>query len=798
MTPTRAATVARRPRAGTSGGRAHAPASGRVGVRLGGRSVAVSTLLTVDVLLLCLVGLVMVGSASSVVSIATYGTPWAIFLREVMWMAIGGAALYCAVRLDYRRLRRLAPLLLLLTFGLLFVVLVPGLGVHAMGSSRWIGFGQLRLQPSELMKLALTLFAADFIAKRLDEDASDRRIIGPLLIVTGFACVLILAQPDMGTAMVLGFIALALLFVSGVSLGPVMKVMAALAGLAVIVAVASPYRRARLLSFVNPSAHGSGSGYQVMQSLIGLGSGHLVGAGIGGGQAQWGFLPNAHTDFIFSVIGEQLGIVGALATLVLLAGLLWLGIRTATQSPDRFGALLAIGLVAWVAAETLINVGAVVGVLPVTGIPLPFISFGGSSLVITMAAAGILVNIARQGEAVGARTPARPRRRPRTARRAAGSAAGSVRARRVTVIAGGGTGGHIVPSLQIARALVDRGHAPETIHLFGSRRGQEATTWPALEFPYTLLTGRGVRRSLAPSAWAANAGAVLGLLWACLRAVASFVARRPRAVVIVGGYASLPAGVAAVVTRVPLVSMTTDAVPGAVNGLLGRFAAANAVAFAGTGLPRAHVTGTPVRAELHALDLSSGARSRSRAELGLPVDRQTVASVGGSLGARRINRAVADLADLWSTRGDRALYHVTGRRDFEAFAPRDGDGRGLAYRVVPFEERMLDLYRAADVCVTRAGAMTVAELLVTGVPAILVPLPGAPRDHQTKNAQALVAAGVAVHVPDAECDGRRLARELDELLSDPVRLAAMRDAARGQARPDAAARVAELVDAHAH
>jgi cell division protein FtsW len=218
------------------------------------------------------------------------------------------------------------------------------------------------------------------------------------LLVTGFACVLILAQPDMGTAMVLGCLALALLFVSGVRLGPVMKVMAALAGIALIVAVASPYRRTRLLSFLDPSAHGSSSGYQVMQSLIGLGSGHLFGMGIGRGQAQWGYLPNAHTDFIFSVIGEQLGIVGALFVLALLGGFIWLGIRAAMQAPDRFGALLALGLVAWVASETLINIGAVVGVLPVTGIPLPFISFGGSSLVITMAAAGILINVARQGE----------------------------------------------------------------------------------------------------------------------------------------------------------------------------------------------------------------------------------------------------------------------------------------------------------------------------------------------------------------------------------------------------------------
>jgi cell division protein FtsW len=376
-------------------------------LRIAGRTVQSSTVLLIVVGLLCVIGLVMVGSASSVISISTYGTPWAILIREAMWMAIGAVVLGLAVRMDYRRLRRLSPLLLIVTFGLLVVVLVPGVGVHAEGSSRWVGFGQFRLQPSELMKLALAFFAADFITRRLDEGATDRRIIGPLLIVTGAASVLILAQPDMGTAMVLVCMTLAILFVAGVRLGPVMKVMAALVGFGLVVAVASPYRRTRLLSFIDPSAHGSSSGYQVVQSLIGLGSGHLFGAGLGGGQQQWGFLPNAHTDFIFSVIGEQLGIVGAVLVLLLLGSFLWLGLRIATRAPDRFGGLLALGFVSWVAAETLINVGAVVGVLPVTGIPLPFISFGGSSLVITMAAAGVLINIARQGEAATSESASR-------------------------------------------------------------------------------------------------------------------------------------------------------------------------------------------------------------------------------------------------------------------------------------------------------------------------------------------------------------------------------------------------------
>ncbi|HWD54259.1 MAG TPA: UDP-N-acetylglucosamine--N-acetylmuramyl-(pentapeptide) pyrophosphoryl-undecaprenol N-acetylglucosamine transferase [Acidimicrobiales bacterium] len=377
-------------------------------------------------------------------------------------------------------------------------------------------------------------------------------------------------------------------------------------------------------------------------------------------------------------------------------------------------------------------------------------------------------------------------------------------ARRGTVIAGGGTGGHVVPSLQVARAMVARGHDPGSVELFGSRRGHEATTWPSLEFPYTLLPGRGIRRSVRPAALVANLGAVLGLLWACVRAAGSFARRRPRVVVIVGGYASFPAGIAALLTRVPVVSVTTDAVPGAVNGLLGRFAAANAVAFEGTDLPRAHLTGTPVRPELSELDRSAEGRRAGRDALGLPPDRETVTAMGGSLGALRINRAVADMARSWADDADRAVYHVTGRRDYDQFSwPASGAGAaggartGLWYEVVPFEERMPQLYAAADVCVSRAGAMSVAELLITGVPAILVPLPGAPRDHQTRNAEALVALGAAVHVPDPECNGERLVKELDALLADPGRLEAMGAAARRHAHPDAAARIAELVDSHA-
>jgi cell division protein FtsW len=295
------------------------------------------------------------------------------------------------------------------TLGLLLAVLVPGLGVTAGGSSRWIGFGMLRLQPSELMKLALVLFAADIVVRRTDRNAPAKLVIAPVMGALIVSAALIIKQPDMGTAMVLSCTAFGILFMSGIELAPLTKVLLTFAAIATVFALSSTYRRDRILSFVNPGAHQSGTGYQVWQSLIGLGSGHLFGLGLGGGREKWGTLPNAHTDFIFSVVGEELGLVGAIAIMGLFFALAWYGYRLAGRAPDRFGCLVAVGVTTWITSQAIINMGAVIGVLPVTGIPLPFISFGGSSLVITLAAMGILMNIALQERS--GRKPSAQRRR---------------------------------------------------------------------------------------------------------------------------------------------------------------------------------------------------------------------------------------------------------------------------------------------------------------------------------------------------------------------------------------------------
>ncbi len=378
------------------------------------RAAPTATVLLALVAALCCFGLVMVGSASSVVSLDLYGSPWQILVREILWMGLGLVALVFACRIDYHVWRRLSVPLLAVTGILLLVVLLPGIGVHASGSSRWIGFGQFfRVQPSELMKLALAVFGADLIARRTEEGRSYRTMVVPLLLVTAMAGGLVMLQPDLGTTMVLVAIALALLFASGAPLGPLAKTVIAVGAVGLLVALSSAYQRQRLFSFLHPGSHNSSSNYQVLQSLIGLGSGHLLGLGLGNGRQKWGFLPNPHTDFIFSVVGEELGLLGTLCVLALLGALAWFGFRAAARAPDQFGGLLAVALVAWIGVETVINVGAVIGVLPVTGIPLPFISFGGSSLVITMLAAGVLVSIARQERLPARRSQPAAGRRPR-------------------------------------------------------------------------------------------------------------------------------------------------------------------------------------------------------------------------------------------------------------------------------------------------------------------------------------------------------------------------------------------------
>ena len=370
---------------------------------------------------------------------------------------------------------------------------------------------------------------------------------------------------------------------------------------------------------------------------------------------------------------------------------------------------------------------------------------------------------------------------------------GEDRSRRVwAVVAGGGTGGHTVPALAIAGALVERGHPREGIHFVGSARGIERRMVPDAGFSITLLPGRGIARRLTVD----NVGALAGLVFAALRAVVLLRRLRPAVVISVGGYASVACAAAAIMLRIPLVVAEQNAAPGLANRLAGRFARACAVSFPGTPLPRSVVTGNPVRREIISVDRSAGGRLEAKKQLGIPADRTVIAVTGGSLGAKRVNESTLRLVELWLDRSDIAIRHVVGERDYEwvAGSVRPAGPGGLFYQLVRFEDRMDLLLAAADVAVQRAGASTVSELAVAGVPSVLVPLPGAPGDHQTLNARRLTEAGAAVLVPDAELNGERLARELESLIGEPRRLESMAGAAKALGRPDAASAVAELAE----
>lgn len=361
------------------------------------------------------------------------------------------------------------------------------------------------------------------------------------------------------------------------------------------------------------------------------------------------------------------------------------------------------------------------------------------------------------------------------------------------VVAGGGTAGHVLPGIAVARALVARGHDPASIRFVGSARGLEARLVPEAGFGVDLLPGRGIQRRLT----LANIGAVWGLARALVQGVVLVRRLRPAVVIVLGGYASLACVVGAFLWRVPVVVTEQNARAGAANRLAGRIARASAVPFAETDLPRKVLTGNPVRPEVLAIDRVVG-RESARRELGLPSHRTVVAVVTGSLGARRVNEAVAGALGSWAERDDVAVRHVIGSRDFDAgWEPPHLPVDGLAYQAVRYEDRMDLVLTAADLLIGRAGGTTVAELAEVGLASLLVPLPAAPRDHQTANAAALARVGAAILVSDAELTSARLVAEVTPLLDDPTRLAAMGAAARTLAHPDAADRVADLVEAHA-
>ncbi|MDR7439627.1 MAG: putative lipid II flippase FtsW, partial [Armatimonadota bacterium] len=329
-------------------------------------------LLFVAVAALCLGGLVVIYSASSVAALEAYGDAAYFLKRQLAWTGLGGVGLAAASRIHYRTWRRLVPGLLLVAVASLLVVLVPGVGVVVNGARRWVDLGPVTVQPVEGAKLALVLYLAHFLTSRGPSLRDPYRGLAPPLLILGLLGGLVMRQPDMGSAVVLGAITLSLLFAAGARARHLGAVLAVGGLVALWLAVSEPYRRNRLLAFLDPWRDPQGIGFHVVQSLIAIGSGGIWGVGVGRSTQKFFYLPERHTDFVFSILAEELGLVGVTGLVALYLLLLLRIRRLALHAPDRYGALLAAGVGSWIASQIVLNIGAVSGTLPVVGVPLPF------------------------------------------------------------------------------------------------------------------------------------------------------------------------------------------------------------------------------------------------------------------------------------------------------------------------------------------------------------------------------------------------------------------------------------------
>jgi len=340
-------------------------------------------------------GVVMVYSASAVVAADRFGDPYFFLKKQLFWALLGSVGMLVAVRVDYRRLERFVLPALVLAGVLLVLVLIPPIGQAINGTRRWIRLGPVSFQPAELAKVALVFYLAAFVARRQEEVADVRRGILPPLLVAGSFAALVLVQPDLGNCLTLVALTFGLLYLAGSPVRYLAWAMAPALPLLVLAIYAAPYRLRRVTAFWDPWADPRGSGFQIIQSWLAFGNGGLVGQGIGGSRQKLFYLPESHTDFIFAVVGEELGFLGAAAFVALFAVLVWRGLRVGLRTSEPFGAYLALGITLLIATQTLVNLGVVTGLLPTKGLPLPFISFGGSALSMTMLSTGVLLNISQ-------------------------------------------------------------------------------------------------------------------------------------------------------------------------------------------------------------------------------------------------------------------------------------------------------------------------------------------------------------------------------------------------------------------
>lgn len=362
------------------------------------RSVRIS-LFSIVSILVC-VGVVMIYSASAIYAHGRLADSAFFLKRHLIYLLVGIVMMFVAMTFDMKRLQHLAKPLMFVSLALLALVLIPHIGRETAGARRWFRIGLINFQPSELAKVAIMIYMADLIARKKDLMKSFLHGYVPASIVLGVTVVLVLLEPDLGTAATITFVALIMFYVSGVRMSYIGASVLASLPVLYLLLFRVPFRRKRMMIFLNPWADRQGTGFQIIQSFIALGSGGIFGVGLGQSRQKLFYLPASHTDFIFSIIGEELGLIGTVSIVALFALFVWQGMKVAFRAPGMFKRMLALGIVSLIAIEAIINIGVTAGALPTKGLPLPFISYGGSGLIFHLMAVGLLLNIAKSCESV--------------------------------------------------------------------------------------------------------------------------------------------------------------------------------------------------------------------------------------------------------------------------------------------------------------------------------------------------------------------------------------------------------------
>ncbi|MBK6579035.1 MAG: putative lipid II flippase FtsW [Sandaracinaceae bacterium] len=769
-------------------------------------------------------GVVMVYSASGSLATSLFDDGYHYLIRQAIYAVVGLGIMVIVARVDYHRYQAayVTYPILMAAFALLVVVALGG-GRTVGGAARWIDLKVVRVQPAEIAKLAIIFYLSYSLSKKRDQLRDFKIGFLPHILVAGVFMLLCQMQPDFGSAVMIGVLTVVLLFTAGTRVNYILGAAAIGIPLAYALITNSEYRMRRIEAFVNPFADRAGVGYQIAESLISFAQGGMWGVGIGDSRQKHAFLPEAHTDFISAIVGEELGLLGVSVLLLAFVLLVYRGLRAAMNAADDYGTYLATGVTLFVGLQAFTNLSVALGLLPTKGLTLPFVSYGGSSLLVNCAAVGLLLNVSRprdvsaitaQADDEGAprnqvkdkaprrgetrrgdehgRNPrarsTRQRARPASAARHVERAAERERSMsRKIIVAGGGTGGHLFPGIAVIEELRRRDSHVEVLFV-GTERGIEARVIPArgerLEtMEVTPLKGQN------PIALLKSVARLPGALGRATTLVRDFA---PDLVLGVGGYASGPLLLAASRLGVPTALLEQNAHVGLTNRLLAGRVGRAYVTFDETverfGTERARLVGNPVRR-----DFVSAAQRAVTDPIGFEARATDILVLGGSQGARALNQTIPEALAKAGLRDAKVrVVHQTGAAMRDEVEARYRE-LGVDAEVKSFIDDMARAYANATLIIGRAGATTLAEICAVGRPSVLIPFPFAADDHQGKNAEALEAAGAAICIREEALTADGLAATVRQLLGDAALRRRMSDAARGRGRPDAAAAIVDDV-----